>query len=174
MASPPPGDTGIDAALQEWRQGDVVLENTPFFLHLADLAYPLTSEARALAETEPAGEGDSLAGAPSQPRAGSSSSPRPATSCARVRAAPLLSPPPLVEVNGADLEDVRRLRRPRFAYLPGVAYLRLVADLDQTMTAEKAVLGPLRRVPGCRDDQERRDFAEALAKLSPVRLPRGA
>jgi hypothetical protein len=31
----------IDAAMRPWRQGDIVLENAPFFLHLADLEHPI-------------------------------------------------------------------------------------------------------------------------------------
>lgn len=163
MADPPPGDTAIDAALQGWRQGDVAIEDAPFFLHLADLARPLTPEARAAAEAEGTVEGDSLAGVPSQPRGLVVVT----QTCDVVRPSasrPFVELSPLVEVNGAVLEDVRRIRRPRYAYVPAVAHLGLVADLDQTMTVEKTVLAPLHRVPGCRDDRERRDFAEVLAR----------
>lgn len=162
MTGPLQGDTEIDTALQEWRQGDVVLQDPPFFLHLADLAHPLTPEARTEAKAE-AIEGDSLAGVPSQPRGLVVVT----QTCDIVRSStnrPFVELSPLVEVDGAALEDIRRLRRTRYAYVPGVAHFRLVADLDQTMTMEKAVLAPLHRLPGCGDDQERRNFADTLAR----------
>jgi hypothetical protein len=56
------------------------------------------------------------------------------------------------------------MQRPRFAFVPALAPLGWVVDLDMTMTLEKAVLASLSRVPGCSTDQERREFAEALAR----------
>lgn len=163
MAAFAPDLSDIDAAMQDWRQGDVVLEGVPFFLHLADLARPITHEARSEAEAAPSQTGDTLAGVPSQPRGVVVVT----QTCDIVRASatrPFVEVSPLIEVAANVLEEVRRLRRPRFAYVPGVANLRLVADLDQTMTVEKAVLAPLTREAGCRGDQERREFADALAR----------
>lgn len=163
MAIPPLDFAKIDATMQAWRQGDLVVEDVPFFLHLADLASPLTPEARAEADAEPLPAGDNLAGVASQPRGLVVVT----QTCDVVRTSasrPFVEVSPLVEVEPVVLEDIRRLRRPRYVYLPGVADLRLVADLDQTMTLEKAVLSPLARVAGCRDDRERRAFADALAR----------
>ncbi len=39
----------IDAALQVWRQGDVVLDSTFEFLHLADLSRPLSPASNQIA-----------------------------------------------------------------------------------------------------------------------------
>lgn len=163
MASPALDLSDVDAAMQNWRQGDVVLDRVPFFLHLADLARPITQEAQSEAEVAAPQAGDTLAGVPSQPRGVVIVT----QTCDVVRASaarPFVELSPLVEVAANVLEDVRRLRRPRYAYVPGVADLMLVVDLDQTMTVEKTVLAPLTRVAGCLDDQERREFADALAR----------
>jgi hypothetical protein len=64
----------------------------------------------------------------------------------------------------ATFEAVRRKRRLRYAYVPGLADRKLVADLEKTMTVEKAVVAGWRRIEGCRTDRERATFAEALAR----------
>jgi hypothetical protein len=40
----------------------------------------------------------------------------------------------------------------------------LAADLDRTMTVEKAVVAGWQRVQGCHSDDEARVFAQALAR----------
>jgi hypothetical protein len=111
MVAPPPGIFEIDAAMQEWRQGDLVLEGVPFFLHLADLARPLTPKARAEVEAGPPPAGDSLAGVASQPRGLVVVT----QTCDVVRTSagrPFIELSPLVGVEAAILEDVRRLPSP--------------------------------------------------------------
>ncbi len=71
---------------------------------------------------------------------------------------------PLVEVEAGVLEEIRRGRRPRYAFIPGVADQSLVADLDRVMTIEKAVVARWDRKIGCRNDPERRRPALALAR----------
>jgi hypothetical protein len=71
---------------------------------------------------------------------------------------------PLVEVPADVLESIRRLKRPAFAYVPTVADQRLVADLDRTMTVEKAVIADLSRMSGVITDREASAFAQALAR----------
>jgi hypothetical protein len=155
----------IDDALLRWRQGDAVLEEVPFFLHLADVRRPLTPASRALAAAEgmPADDADGLAGVATNLHGIVVAS----QTCDIVRPCatrPFVEVCALAEVSEQDFEDVRRLRRPAYAFLPGLAHLHLVADLDMTMTVEKSVLTSLRRVEGCRSDAERRAFADALAR----------
>ena len=72
---------------------------------------------------------------------------------------------PLVE-----MEDDRKLRQvekrsnPRLAFIPGVAHLRLVADLTRVQTVDRRLLDGWERIPGCRSDEERRDLANALRR----------
>ena len=158
---PTPDHEVVDGALLYWRQGDAVLEEVPFFLHLADIRRPLTPASRALAAEEVPADG--LAGVAT----GLLGIVVVSQTCDIVRPCgtrPFIEVCALAEVNEQELEDVRRLRRPSYAFLPGLSHLRLVADLDMTMTAEESVLAALRRVEGCRTDAGRRAFADALAR----------
>jgi hypothetical protein len=71
---------------------------------------------------------------------------------------------PLVEVDAERLAEIKRLKRPNYAYIAGVADHFLVADLDRVMTVEKAVVAAWERIPGCQSDADIRSLAEALAR----------
>jgi hypothetical protein len=71
---------------------------------------------------------------------------------------------PLVEVDGRFLEEIRRARRPNFAYVPGVAEHDLVADLDRVMSVEKAVVARWERIEGCNNEGDVRRLALALSR----------
>ena len=71
---------------------------------------------------------------------------------------------PLVEVGVATLREISTCKRPAYALVPALAASFLVADLDRTMTVEKAVVARWDRVAGCLSDGERRDFGRALAR----------
>ena len=61
----------------------------------------------------------------------------------------------------------QKARRPRYAYIPGIADRLLVANLDAISTIEKAVIAaiePRDRVRGCRSDDEVRELAFALSR----------
>lgn len=70
----------------------------------------------------------------------------------------------LISVTIDELEQARRRRKPRFAYLPQLAPHKLVVDLDRVMTVQKAVLGGAERIKWKLTDAERRVFADALAR----------
>jgi hypothetical protein len=80
------------------------------------------------------------------------------------RQRPFLDVAPLICVSATMLDEIRRLKRPAFAYVPAMADKGLVADLDRTMTIEKALARGWTRIEGCRTDAERRDFAHALSR----------
>jgi len=71
---------------------------------------------------------------------------------------------PLVEVGDSEFASIESLRRPRFASIPALRPRRLVADLDRTMTIEKALLASWTRTRGWDSDQEERLLREALAR----------
>ena len=151
----------IDAALREWRQGDVILESPLRFIHHADLTHPVSEEA----VTQPAmdGEATTLAVLESE----EDGFVLVTQTCDVVRGCrerPYVELAPLVEVSPAVLAEVRGLRRPGFGYVPAVAERNLVADLDRTMTIEKGVLVGLPRLRGITTDAESRAFAAALAR----------
>ncbi len=145
----------IDAALAPWRQGDVALDASWFF-HAGDPTKPLTSEAAEAGGSELQAlmtEVDGLVVV--------------SQSCDIVRSCverPFVEASPLVEVAEDRLYEIKRGRRPSYAYVPATASQHLVADLERVMTVEKAIIAPLTRTPGCTTDGERRDFAQALAR----------
>ena len=156
----------IDQALRTWRQGDVSLDAGLVFLHLADLSRPHSPASRqASAALEESG-GVARPG------------PTPvldevrgmvmlSQTCDVVRGCrdrPFVEVAPVIEVSGREVEEIRRLKRPAFAYVPATAEVRLVADLDRTMTAEKALVAGWTRTPGWETDGERRSFAAAIAR----------
>ncbi len=77
---------------------------------------------------------------------------------------PFVEIAPLVKLDDATVEQVRRLKRPAFAYVPATAGDGLVADLDRIMTVEKAVAANWARIPGWSTDAEIREFARAIAR----------
>ena len=71
---------------------------------------------------------------------------------------------PLVEVDADRLTEIRRGRRPNYAFVPGTAPRRLVADLDRVMTVEKAVVADWNRVVGTHGDGDARSLRLALTR----------
>lgn len=136
------GRQRIDTALHDWRQGDCVL-GEHWFLFRLDVDDPLSEEAIAAADGgADAGEvevrGFMVA----------------TQTCDLVRQCserPFIEVCPLVEVNSKRLNEIRLGRRPSCAFVPGVADLGLVADLDRVMTVEKAVIARWKRRTGCCD-----------------------
>jgi hypothetical protein len=154
---------GVDAVLAAWRQGDVILNADLEFVHLALLSKPLTEAAEAASHE--------LAGQDGEDRAIITTEPPGfivlTQSCDLVRSCherPLVELAPLIQVPPNLVQDARRLKRPGFAYVPALADQNLLADLESTMTVEKAVLAPLQRQPGVTTDREAADFARALGR----------
>ena len=155
-----------DHALQVWRQGDVSLNVGLEFVHFADLSRPHSPASDQAADGLVADGEDIEAGATvvlDEVRGVVVLS----QTCDVVRgcrARPFVEVAPLVEVSERWLEEIRRLKRPAFAYVPKVSHKHLVADLDRVMTVEKALVAGWNRIPGWESDAEVRDFALALAR----------
>jgi hypothetical protein len=81
-----------------------------------------------------------------------------------VRARPFIEVAPLVKKDPSDIKQIAKGMRPQFAIVPGVSDSGLVADLDRTMSLEKPILESWDKVKGCRDDNEKRRFANALSR----------
>jgi hypothetical protein len=153
----------IDGLLAVWRQGDVVLQEESF-VHLADLAYPLTEEAEA-AQT-------AVVSGMDEPQIAGIYTTVPGVvvltqTCDIVRSCrvrPFVDVAPLIEVDEARLREAQKALVVNRAYVSGVADRRLVADLDRVMTVEKTVLAESPRTPGCSTDAEARAFGEALSR----------
>ena len=156
----------VDEALRSWRQGDVALDVGLEFLHLANLSLPLSAASRQAANAHADG-GEKI---PAEAVA----------ICDEVRGVVMLSQTcdvvwscrqrpfvevaPLVEMLEREVEHVRRLKRPAFAYVTGTAKERLIADLDRIMTVEKTVIAGWARKPGWESDEDLRNFALAISR----------
>ena len=147
----------IDAALSEWRQGDVA-RGERWFIHAGDPSAPLTQASGAV---EP---GDDAIQALTSEVEGLVVLTQ---TCDVVRACtsrPYIEVAPLVRVDASDLSSIQRGRRPALAALPAVIEQCLVVDLDRVMTVEKSIVAKWKRTPGYTLDADARAFAEALAR----------
>ena len=145
----------IDAALNEWRQGDLAL-GEHWFVHVGDPAEPLTDAAAQSAEGGLQALTSEVEGLVVVTQ-----------TCDVVRsctARPYVEVAPLVRVEADDLLAIQRGRRPTHATLPVLAASGLVADLDRVMTVEKSIVATWARTPGYTDDADGRMFAQALAR----------
>lgn len=157
--------SSLDAALKQWRQGDVILGSKLAFAHIADLAQPVSQEAQGHALA--AAAADHVTGELSVLESEVEGFVVVTQTCDVVREAakrPYVEVAPLVVVSEADLVAAKGLQRPNLAYIPALADQRLVADLDRVMTMEKSVLVALPRQSGMTTDAEVRSFALALAR----------
>ena len=156
----------IDEALRAWRQGDVSLDAGLEFVHFADLSRPHSAASAQVAEALVI-DGEALeAGATAvlDEVRGVVMLSQTCDVVRSCRARPFVEVAPLIEVPEPWVEEIRRLKRPAFAYVPSTADACLVADLDRTMTVEKALVAEWTHTPGWATDEELRDFARALAR----------
>jgi hypothetical protein len=145
----------IDAALRQWRQGDVALD-AQWFVHVADPRQPLTRMASA-----EDGDGPQALTYPVEGLVLVTQTCDVVRSCVE---RPYAEFSPIVEVPGEVLHDIERARRPAYAYVPALADRRLAADIDRVMTVEKSIVSTWTRTSGWSTDAESREFARALAR----------
>ena len=156
----------IDRALQAWRQGDISLDAGLEFFHLADLTCP-HSPASAQAAKDLVNDGEVIEAGATPVLDEVRGMVMLSQTCDVVRGCrnrPFVEVAPLVEVAEQWVEEIRRLKRPAFAYVPTTSGDRLVADLDRTMTVEKALIAGWTRTLGYETDDDQRNFARALAR----------
>ena len=166
MALSEEDEKAIDQALRAWRQGDVSLDAGLEFLHLADLSRPHSPASMQAAEAA-VGEGEAITAAATPVLDETRGMVMLSQTCDIIRncrARPFVEVASLVEVPEPWVEEVRRLKRPAFAFVPATAGAHLVADLDRSMTVEKALVAGWTRIPGWETDEELRDFAQSLAR----------
>jgi len=145
----------ITAALGEWRQGDLALDET-WFVHVADGTAPLSDAANQL-------EGDGAQAVESE----TCGLVVVTQTCDVVRNCterPYVEVSPLVKVSAEHFREVQRGRRPAYAALPALSQACLVADLDRVMTVEKSIVASWKRTAGYTNDADGRTFALALAR----------
>jgi hypothetical protein len=148
-------DDVVDKALSAWRQGDCVL-GSQWFAFRVDPSRPLTDAARDAAEAAVDLVEVEVSGFAVLTQ-----------TCDIVRASadrPFIEVCPLVEVSTDVLLEIKKARRPSYAFIPALENRRLVADLDRVMTVEKSVVVQWARVPGWTSDVELRAFSQALGR----------
>ncbi len=151
----PAGAAAIDRALSAWRQGDCVVEPQWFSFRVSQSGGLTTAGNVAIAAGVDLAE-EEAAGLVVVTQ-----------TCDIIRSCserPFIELAPLVEVSADVSDDIKKGRRPGFAFIPGLADRRLVADLDRIMTAEKSVVATWNRVAGCSTDDEVRALSAALAR----------
>ena len=156
----------IDRALQAWRQGDISLDVGLEFFHLANLTCPHSPASVQVAEAL-ANDGEIIEARATPVLDEVRGVVVISQTCDVVRSCrnrPFVEVSPLIEVPGLWIEEIRRLKRPAFAYVPATVGQNLAGDLDRTMTVEKALLVGWTRIPGWETDDDLRDFARALAR----------
>jgi len=70
---------------------------------------------------------------------------------------------PLMEVEAAELDNIKSRKKPRYVFIPGAGSSNLVADLGRAMTVEKRLLETWIRHPGCISDEDQLELAERFA-----------
>jgi hypothetical protein len=145
----------VNAALQDWRQGDCVLA-PQWFVHRCDPLQPLTEESKQNANDEI----DLI----ESEVTGFAVITQTCDITRKCEERPFVEVVPLISKDDQFLYEVRRGRRPQFAFIPGVSEHKLVADLDRVMTVEKAVVAGWSRVRGCLSDEQIRNLSKALAR----------
>ena len=156
----------IDQALRVWRQGDVSLDAGLEFVHFANLSRPHSPASAQVAEAL-ANDGEAIEAGATAVLEEVRGVVILSQTCDIIRGCrdrPFVEVAPLIEVPEQWVEEIRRLKRPAFAYVPTTVGDRLVADLDRTMTVEKALIAGWTRIPGWETDDALRDFARALAR----------
>jgi hypothetical protein len=141
------GYDAIDAVTQAWRQGDCVLGQQWFVIRGDPSAASPLPDLNEILE-------DDVAGLVVLSQ-----------TCDIVRSCrdrPYVEVCPLVTSEA--LDDVKKARRPAYAFIPGVAAQGLVAHLDQTMTVTKNVLASWTRVRGCPTLEDQTELARALKR----------
>lgn len=145
----------VDAALEEWRQGDFVLGEQGFVYRI-DPQLPITEES-----LDAGAEGSDLVESMVRGFVVVTQTCDIVRSCSK---RPFVEVVPLVEVDEQRLNEIQRGRIPQYAFIPGCTEHFLVADLDRVMTVEKAVIAGWERKSGCQNDQDVRALGKALAR----------
>ena len=145
----------VTRILRDWKQGDCVVSDDLGFIHRFEPTCPLSPAACSVEEEDVDVVEDLVPGLCVVSQI-----------CDIVRNAedqPYIEVVPLVEVGTVVLEEIRKARRPAYAFVPGVAHRSLVADLSRVMTVEKAVAAKWKRIAGC-DEPQRIKFQHAVAR----------
>jgi hypothetical protein len=145
----------INAALQGWRQGDVLFEKS-LFLHIGHTPISFTSNASDILDDDfqvLTSEVDGLVIV--------------TQTCDIVRDCkirPYIQVAPLTQVSDEIYFEVVKCLRPSLAVLPSLKNKRLAVDLDRVMTIEKSIVASWNRTIGLENDADAITFTQALVR----------
>lgn len=145
----------VDRALSSWRQGDCAL-GEHWFAHRLEKSLPITKAGKFAAEEDVDLAEEQVPGLVVVTQ-----------TCDVVRPCverPYIEVCPLVEVDELRLNEIRKAKRPNYAFVPQLAERCLVASLDLVMTVEKPLVATWTRTPGWSSDEDARTFAHALGR----------
>ena len=159
-------EQAINEALREWRQGDITLDMGLEFLYIADVSFPLSpASIEAIRSATNSDDSDMRGIAPILDEVpGLVILTQTCDVIRNCRERPYIEVAPLVKSDAQTIEEVRRFKRPAYAYIPATVRDLLVADLDRTMTVEKSIVASWGRTPGWETDEESRDFVQAISR----------
>lgn len=157
----------VNRAMRLWRQGDITFDADLGFTHIADLSLP-HSEASEQAAGRMRASGREIGLSP-EPVVNLKVPGLVVTTqtCDIVRDCedrPWVDVSPLVRVKESMILDIKRWRIPRYGWVAATEGELLVADLDQTMSVEKAVASRWKRKAGWNTRGEFRIFLRALER----------
>ena len=69
---------------------------------------------------------------------------------------------PLVEMSDNAFKSVKKNRRPRMGFLPGLEEEKVAVDFSRTMSVEKELLRTWKRKIGCKSEEEQTQFARII------------
>lgn len=157
----------LNAAIRLWRQGDCVPGANEFVFRM-DPGLPTTPESREAVRADP--ETAYVV----HPVEGFMVVTQTCDLVKPIEGAPFAEVSPLVTLPPALFREVQLGARPRFATVPPLHSACQAADLDRTLTIEKACLALWPRQSGCRTDLERRRLSLHLGrKRQRAALPDG-
>jgi len=157
----------LNAAVQLWRQGDCIPGANEFMFRM-DPKLPTTPESQEAVRTDPE------AAYVVHPVEGFMVVTQTCDLVKPIEAAPFAEVSPLVTLAPAVFREVQLGARPRFVTVPTLHSACQAADLDRTLTIEKACLALWPRQSGCRTDLERRRLSLHLGrKRQRAALPDG-
>ena len=154
----------IDDKLRHWRQGDISLDAGLEFVHVFDLSCPHSPASIKVVGGSGGVRRTAGVATVAEEVEGVAVLTQTCDIVRSCRNRPFVEIAPLVRLDDVAVEQVRRLKRPAFAYVASMAGEGLVADLDRVMTVEKAVVANWRRTSGWDTDAENRAFARAIAR----------
>jgi hypothetical protein len=157
----------IQIALTDWKQGDTFCLSELAITHVADLRFPLTQGASALANDFKASDGGSVFHVVAQNPDRFLVVSQTCDIVKKVNKSEMVSLAPVFAVDKDIHNEAKKGRHSRYLYLPSLDANKQVANLELIFFAEKSVLLQVdakEKICAVRDDHETTQLAMAIAR----------